>query len=116
MPHLLVSSILGNRVLVRRESARLLDQALREHLGALPPSEPFVLDFQGINGVAPSFLDELLLTIESALRAHDDRRPELVVANPPTRLSLKFEAIGRSHGMSVRARGDGSWALTANTC
>ena len=42
----------------------------------------------------------------------------LIVANPPTRLSLKFEAVARGHGMSVRALPDGSWLLTdtQNTC
>jgi hypothetical protein len=71
------------------------------------------VDFEGIEGIAPSFLDELLSIFESIIGL-DTSDPErrLVVANPPTRLSLKFEAVARGHGMAVRALPDGSWLLT----
>ncbi len=71
------------------------------------------VDFEGIEGIAPSFLDELLSIFESLIGEETGgREPCLIVANPPTRLSLKFEAVARGHGMSVRALPDGSWLLT----
>ena len=71
------------------------------------------VDFAGIEGIAPSFLDELLSIFESIIGVESGARARsLVVLNPPNRLSLKFEAIARGHGMSVRANPDGSWLLT----
>jgi hypothetical protein len=62
--------------------------------------------------VAPSFLDELLTILESLVRSQaSGQEVELIVANPPTRLSLKFEAIARGHGMSIQGLPDGSWRL-----
>ena len=120
-----VNDVLKDRILVSRESAHLLEDAL----GALmvggrtsanaSGATPVTVDFEGIEGMAPSFLDELLSIFESLIAAGADS-PErcLIVANSPTRLSLKFEAVARRHGMSVRALPDGSWRLTgtANNC
>ncbi|MEE8169053.1 MAG: hypothetical protein V3T70_00765 [Phycisphaerae bacterium] len=77
--------------------------------GKTPPA----IDFEGVEGVAPSFLDELLSIFESFIgtEANGDER-SLIIANPPARLSLKFEAVARGHGMSVRQLPDGSWLLT----
>jgi hypothetical protein len=72
-----------------------------------------IIDFEGAQGVAPSFLDELLSIFEAVIaeRTNGETR-RLIVAHPPARLTLKFEAIARGHGMSVRALPDGSWLLT----
>lgn len=118
MRTLRVQDVLKDRILVSRESARLLEEALRAMMVSATPSgkapgvAPLTVDFKGIEGVAPSFLDELLSVFEALIGAEtkgDERC--LIVANPPTRLSLKFEAIARGHGMSVRALADGSWFL-----
>jgi hypothetical protein len=119
MRTLRVNDVLKDKILVSRESARLLEGALSALMvSARTPGEPsgttpVAVDFEGIEGVAPSFLDELLSIFESLLgtETNGDERC-LIVANPPTRLSLKFEAIARGHGMSVRALPDGSWFLT----
>jgi len=119
MRTLRVNDVLKDRILVSRESARLLEDALRAmwvgatNSGEAPGVAPLTVDFDGIEGVAPSFLDELLSVFESVIgtESNGDQR-RLIVANPPTRLSLKFEAIARGHGMSVRAGPDGSWFLT----
>jgi len=119
MRTLRVHDVLKDRVLVSRESARLLEDALSAlMISARTPGEacgttPVAVDFEGVEGIAPSFLDELLSIFESLIGAatNGDERC-LIVANPPTRLSLKFEAIARGHGMSVRALPDGSWFLT----
>ncbi len=119
MRTLRVHDILKDKILVSRESARLLEDALKTiRVNAVTPGEardttPVSVDFEGVEGVAPSFLDELLSVFESVLGAEPGGREQgLIVANPPTRLSLKFEAIARGHGMSVRALPDGSWLLT----
>jgi len=110
-----VNDILKDRILVSRESARLLEDALKKTIlcPALPGGEtPVTVDFEGVEGMAPSFLDELLSAFESLVGKETNGQGRcLIVANPPTRLSLKFEAIARGHGMSVTALPDGSWRL-----
>ncbi len=114
-----VNDILKDRILVSRESAHLLEDALSAMIAAAKasgkPSGPtaMAVDFEGIEGIAPSFLDELLSIFESVIGSDTSGLERfLIVANPPTRLSLKFEAVARGHGMSVRALPDGSWLLT----
>ena len=119
MRTLRVNDVLKDRILVSRESARLLEDALRAMMvSAKTPGEacgttPVTVDFEGVEGIAPSFLDELLSIFESLIGGETNgAERRLIVANPPTRLSLKFEAIARGHGMSVRVIADGSWSLT----
>ncbi len=114
-----VNTVLRNKILVSRESAHLLEAELGAMMSsAAAPLEARVasqvtVDFEGVEGISPSFLDELLSIFESFIAAETDERERcLIVANPPTRLSLKFEAVARGHGMSVRALPDGSWFLT----
>ncbi len=119
MVTLRVNDILKDRILVSRESARLLEGPLSSMMeaagtpGNSSDATSMAVDFEGIEGMAPSFLDELLSIFESIIGSGTDAPDRrLVVANPPTRLSLKFEAVARGHGMSVRALPDGSWILT----
>ncbi len=117
MRTLRVHDVLKDRILVSRESARRLEDPLRTIMGNARTSgnasgmAPVAVDFAGVEGIAPSFLDELLSIFESLVGAGGGERC-LIVANPPTRLSLKFEAVARGHGMSVQAMPDGSWLLT----
>ena len=117
MPTIRVNEVLKDKILVSRESAHLLEDPLIAMMAASRTSgdlstTSIVVDFEGVEGIAPSFLDELLSIFESVLGSETSpRERRLVVANPPTRLSLKFEAIARGHGMSVRALPDGSWLL-----
>ncbi len=119
MRTLRVNNVLKDKILVSRESAHLLEDALMAMMAASRPSEnpsdttSLAVDFEGIEGIAPSFLDELVSIFESIVGSQTSAPDRcLVIANPPTRLSLKFEAIARGHGMSVRALPDGSWLLT----
>jgi hypothetical protein len=119
MPTLRVNDVLKDRVLVSRESARLLEDALHTTMASAGPTidasdtAQMTVDFVGVEGVAPSFLDELLSIFESHVAVGIDGHERcLIVVNPPTRLSLKFEAVARGHGMSAQALPDGSWALT----
>lgn len=119
MHTLRVNDVLKDRILVSRECARLLEDALSAMMvsagthGNAAGKTSMALDFEGIEGIAPSFLDELLSIFESLIGTKANGRVNcLIVANPPTRLSLKFEAVARGHGMSVKALPDGSWLLT----
>ncbi len=118
MHRLRVSSILKDAILVSRESARQLEDPLRTIMenartpGNASGTTPVAVDFAGVEGIAPSFLDELLSIFESLVGTDGDGEKCLIVANPPMRLSLKFEAVARGHAMSVRALPDGSWFLT----
>lgn len=118
MKTLRVSEVLKDRVLVSREAARSLQGSLAALLSdtSLPQTSPdapaLALDFEGVEGIAPSFLDELLTMIETFVSEASTREHQrLAVLNLPTRLSLKFEAVARGHGMSVQALPDGSWRL-----
>jgi len=125
MRALRVNDVLKDKILVSRESAHLLEDALSAMMAAArTPGNPsdtasVAVDFEAVEGIAPSFLDELLSIFESIIGSETNARKRcLVVMNPPTRLSLKFEGVARGHGMSVRAFPDGSWLLTdsRNTC
>lgn len=115
-----VSQVIPDKILMSRESAHLLEHAMAESLaarGAGPDSnsaKALTVDFQGIEGVAPSFVDELLTIFETIIGPDATARDcRLVVANPPTRLSSKFEAVARGHSMTVRLEPDGSWLISA---
>jgi hypothetical protein len=119
MSTLRVNLVLKDKILVSRESARLLEDALgtiiqREQPAGQPAASSTVtVDFAGIQGIAPSFLDELLTVFESFIGSDlNGSHRSLIVAHPPTRLSTKFEAVARGHGLSVQAMPDGSWLLT----
>lgn len=113
MTTLLVHDVLPEKILVSRESARRLEERLREivQVGQIGDSAAeLIVDFSGVEGVAPSFLDELLGVFETVVRgASGCATRRLVVAHPPTRLSQKFEAAARGRGMSIQACSDGSW-------
>ncbi len=107
MNSLRVQDHLNLKVLVTRDSARRLrdeiEKVLRNGHGEL------YLDFADVDGITPSFLDEML-TVLSELAS--DAGPGVIhVLNPPTRLSAKFLAVGRSHGLRIIEPKDGSWIL-----
>jgi hypothetical protein len=99
---------LGKRVLVTRESARALEGDLRR---AVFTGGEVVLDFSGVDGITPSFLDETLGLIQGAFAAARPRGLVVRVLRPPTRLSAKFEAVGRSRGLSIREHDGSEWVI-----
>ena len=122
MTTLRVHDFLKDKILISRESARELENMLAHSIGSPSPTKHeaeaslLTVDFQGVQGVAPSFLDELLLIFSAHVASKSDgRNRSLVVANPPTRLSRKFEAVARGHGMVIHALDNGSWLLTRST-
>jgi len=115
-----VADFLAEKILVTRESARSLERrlaaamAVRASSGPEPGEPSVAVDFEGVHGVSPSFMDELLSIFELSVKGTPADGPRrLLVTHPPTRLSLKFEAVARGHNMNVRLLPDGSWVLTA---
>jgi len=113
-----VQDLLPDKILVSRESARLLEARLRTQLASQSVMSndggfaTLTVDFEGVEGVAPSFIDELVLVFRDIFsNGKESRARRLVLAHPPTRLSSKFEAIARGHHMSIQLLSDGSWMM-----
>ncbi|MDP3062285.1 MAG: hypothetical protein Q8O40_03575 [Chloroflexota bacterium] len=110
MKALKLYDFLGKRALVTRESARaigpVIAAAIAEGRGRIE------LDFFGVDAITPSFLDEVLAMIDQQLSTMKEGMFDVIVLSPPTRLSSKFEAVGRSYGLTVSALEGGSWRIT----
>jgi|688.fasta_scaffold482941_2 hypothetical protein len=110
-----VRDILQRPVLISRESARTLQDHLSAAIeataapaGSAAPA--VILDFEGISGAAPSFVDELIKILEEVVGDRGESRAlRMTITNVPMRLSAKFSAIARGHCLSVEERPDGSW-------
>lgn len=76
MPSIRVRDVLRDRILVDRRSARRLGSRLRQAMAS--GGTELVLDFNDVEGMGPSFLDELLSVLESAVvgrsKARGDNR------------------------------------------
>ena len=111
MPSVRVFDIVGQSVLVSRESARSIEPNLREEQPDIDTSTGGLLrlDFSGARGVAPSFLDEALLVAEEWLR--DSGYPDATVtfAQPSTIMAVKHHAMARAHGRTLVALENGDW-------
>jgi hypothetical protein len=114
MAVLQVRKILDAPVLVSRESARSLVRHVEDLLARAQAGEEVpTIDFGGVEGLAPSFLDELLSVFEEAVKkAGDLKARAIIVRNAPTRLSLKFQAVARSRGFDATAVDQGTWVLS----
>ena len=129
MSEVRVFDIVGQRVLVSRESARGIKAALLAVAAAGP--EALRLNFAGARGVAPTFLDEVLLVAEECIEessitntgtdtggraagAGNDGAgagPNMAVifVDPPTALAAKHHVIARAHGRTLRQTDNGDW-------
>jgi hypothetical protein len=111
MAELKISDILGKqRLLVSRDSARSLGPILKDLTSGR--SEELELDFDGIEGITPSFLDELLGVLDIAVTSSGNRTVRILLRRPPTRLSTKFSAVGEGRGFEVSQTAGGDWMLT----
>lgn len=112
MHRLKIRDTLTDRILVTRESARLLAKRLPQGMAPLQ-GEPDALepalevDFQGVEGFAPSFFDELLAVIQQALGS--DCR--ILLLDPPARFSRRFQLVLGSRGLRAVQTEGGSWRL-----
>lgn len=103
--------ILHKKVLVSRESARVITWALKRS----PTSDGLVvtIDFTGIEGVTPSFVDETLTILKEWIGQQKEQRPwSILLVAPPTRLTLKFSAVAKAHELEIRETSSDTWILT----
>jgi hypothetical protein len=112
-----ICDVIRDKILVSRESARLLIAPLRELVsrgtpqGGLQPGREVTVDFEGIEGMAPAFLDEFLGVLESTVGS----RSRILFVAQPARLSLKFEAVARSRGLRVTQENGGRWVFETSS-
>ena len=102
---------LQKKVLVTRESAHVIAEALR----ASPANgEPNVaIDFTTIEGVTPSFVDETLTIVKEWIgQQRDQRQWSILLVAPPARLTLKFAAVAKAHELEIKETTSGTWILT----
>ena len=69
------------------------------------------LDFAEVDGLTPSFLDEILSVLEECVLASGGGRLRVEVTNSPTQLSSKFAAVSRGHGLVAEDLGDRTWII-----
>jgi STAS-like domain of unknown function (DUF4325) len=111
-----IRDVLRERILVSRESARLLAAPLRQVIDEETPRGPqarreVTVDFEGVEGMAPTFLDEFLGVLESTVGVGS----RILFVAQPARLSLKFEAVARSRGLQVTQENGGRWVFEAKS-
>ena len=105
MTELRIYDLLGKKVLVTRSSARTLSDAFADW--AKTGNDCAAFDLEHVMGITPSFFDEMLLMVEEAGEVF----PRITIANPPTELSSKFQAVARAHGLAISEGDSGSWLL-----
>lgn len=104
-----VFDLLQRRALVTRSKARDIGDAVDS---ALEDAGDYVtVDFAGVDGVSPSFVDELLFVFEKAVSDSGMEDMAFVLRNVPTRLSTKFEAIGRARQVKIVELEPGVWKI-----
>jgi len=103
-----VHYLFKKRALVTRESAELLRDFMVE---ASEGKGKVTLDLKGIEAITPSFIDQVLLIVEESL-SRGSNGFEILVLNPPTRLSSRFAAIGRAHRVSLTEDAMGNWLIS----
>lgn len=108
MSGLALHDVLRNRVLVTRASARTLAPAIEAAIG--DSREPLKLDFGRVDGITPSFLDELLSVVEEAFARQNVDSFRIEILSPPTALSTKFAAIGRGRDLHLTEAAE-SWII-----
>ena len=102
-----IFDIVGQNVLVSRESARSIKAVLE--VGEISGEGMLRLDFSGARGVAPSFLDEALLVAEEFLAESGKPGATVIFAQPPTVLAAKHHAIARAHSRTLVETENGDW-------
>ena len=101
--------VLQKRVVTSRESAR----SLRPTIAAAAAShdQPIIFDFEGIQGVTPSVVDEILLILDAVLPPEYPVDPGVEFRKVPMELSRKYDAVANAHKLLFTQDGRGSWVL-----
>ena len=105
-----IHDLIPKRVLVIRQSARAIQHDLAEALNR--GDGTLTLDFEGIDGLTPSFFDEILTIIEESVEKNGDSQLHVTIKNPPTQLPSKHDVISRAHGLIVQESESGTWEIS----
>ena len=65
-----------------------------------------------MDGVSPSFVEELIFVIEESVSDSGLDDASFVLTNVPTRLSSKFQAIGRGRQVDIVESAPGTWRIS----
>ena len=87
-----------------------MQQSLVDALGH--GEQELVLDFKGVEGLTPSFFDEVLSMVEEVTTRPAETRAQVRIENPPTKLSSKFAAVARAHGVEAVESAEGAWVVS----
>ncbi len=104
-----IAHLLKRKILVTRESAAILRKQIES---AIRAESEVILDFEGIEAVTPSFVDEILGMIDDARTAAVQNRARATFRHTPTTLSEKFLAIGRRHSARISQSNADTWEIT----
>jgi hypothetical protein len=104
-----VRQLMNRRVLGDRSTVPLLHKALEQEA----MTGVITLDLVGVDGMSPSFFDELLIRLAELSTSNPSTK--IMISSVPTRLSPKFVAIGWSHGLAIDEREPGEWLISSSS-
>lgn len=104
-----VRSTISDPLLTTRSLAQELEPSFKEH----GPSQRIELDFEGIEGITPSFFDGLLKTMEDTIQARSSNAT-VVFHNLPRGVSSALELVARAHNLTLRSDEE-RWVLSPRT-
>lgn len=105
-----LQKLLNKRMLVTRQTAREIAPEVQDAL--LKGNGGLVLDFSDVAGISPSFLSETILVVEDCAQKISKPSFRVIMENPPTKLSRKFVALGKAHGVDIREGDEKTWIIT----
>ncbi len=117
-----LNEFFSSPTLISRESARALQDLVRSggndsHTCPQANASDMgdTISFEGIRGIAPSFIDELIrivISLRNEAGCDLGIGYRLRLVHMPTRLSSKYLAIARSHQLDLKEVEDRVWEFT----
>jgi hypothetical protein len=105
-----VYELLPKRILVTRDSARVIEPHLASALAQ--GREEVMLDFSGVEGLTPSFTDEILSVIEECVPGLTETRIPVTIGNLPKEFSSKFATAGKRHDLTIDESDSGTLLIS----
>ena len=106
-----IANIISTKALSSRPSARLLEPAVADAVLSSDRLE-LAFDLRDKLAMAPSFFDELIRIVVEQSEPSDDPVSRIELVNVPSRVSSKFHAVCRSHGLSLEKAAPGHWIIS----
>ena len=102
---------IAKRAIVSRGVAHDLQDAIDTRF--VKGNRKLRLDFEGVDAISPSFVDELLLIILESSARNNVKRLDITFANPPISPTQTMAAIARAHEVILLEEPGGSWKMTS---